>query len=55
MRRKQNMIFDDAVMSDVITAPLHYVIADLRERLNSIIFKDEAIIADGCARKDSGS
>lgn len=46
MRRKKNMIVDAAVVTDVIAAPQHDIVADGRERLNGIVFENKTVIAD---------
>ena len=41
------MIFYYCIMTDVISAPERDVVSDLNERLNCVVFKNEAVVADG--------
>jgi hypothetical protein len=45
MGSDKTVIADNAVMPYVVSAPYYYVIADCDERLNSVVLKDEAVIA----------
>src|SRR6266404_2895814 len=46
------MIFNYAVMADMIAAPQNHVISDCGEWLDSIVFKDKAVITNRNAGKD---
>src|SRR2546423_1524589 len=44
MRRYSHVIFDYAVMPNVVTAPQNDVTANLDVRLNGIVFKDKTVV-----------
>src|SRR5438094_2457826 len=46
MRRERHVIFYRAVMPNVIAAPKDDIVADRRKRLNRIVFKNEAVVAN---------
>src|SRR5229473_5579445 len=58
MRSDHYMIFDDAVVSDVIAAPQDDVVPDFHEWLNRVVFENEAVVTaleagkDSCSRAD---
>ena len=54
MRRDERVALNDAVVADVIAAPDDDVVADRRERLNRVVFEDEAIVADAALGERRG-
>jgi hypothetical protein len=45
VRGEEDVVANNAMVADMIAAPNHYVVADGDERLNSIVFEDETILA----------
>src|SRR5262245_32182705 len=45
VRGDHHVILDLGVMTDVVAAPHHHVVADLDERLNRVVLEDEAVVA----------
>jgi len=55
VRANETVVFDDRIMSNMIAAPQGDIVADSHKRLDSVIFKNETILADRLLHKDGCS
>lgn len=46
MRGNKTVVFNDGMVADVVPTPENDVVPDLNERLDSIVLKDEAVLAN---------
>ena len=53
MRRHEDVVFDYCMMADVVATPEDNVVPDPDERLDRVVFQDEAVVTALEARKDS--